>query len=292
MRFRGVETLARRVPESRNRVPAVPIDDPFDPRIEPFRALKATNATRGRSEFVVEGRKLHERLLASVHPLVATLACASEIARLEARLPPEAVLYAAPRQIISEIVGYSFHQGVLGLGRRGAQGTLEDLVQGQPASLGLVVAPRLTNPENLGSIARIADVLGCHGLVAGPSCPDPFSRRVLRVSMGAVLHLPVFTCEDPASAIESLARSCSLTLIGAVAQAGARPFYLEPAPTRFALVLGDEDRGLDLDWQARCNQLWTIPMRAGASSLNVANAAAILLEHLTRPLRSITSARD
>ena len=52
--------------------------------------------------------------------------------------------------------------------------------------LTLVVCPRLSNPENLGAIARIGDVFGIDAILAGPSCPDPLSRRVLRVSMGSI----------------------------------------------------------------------------------------------------------
>ena len=39
----------------------------------------------------------------------------------------------------------------------------------------------LYNPENLGTIIRIADVFGVDAILTGESCPDPFSRRVLRV---------------------------------------------------------------------------------------------------------------
>jgi TrmH family RNA methyltransferase len=55
------------------------------------------------------------------------------------------------------------------------------------------------------------------------------------------------------------------------------------------LVLGDEDQGVSDEWIERTLQSVTIPMRPGASSLNVAVAAGILLQHLTRPDVSASS---
>ena len=54
-------------------MPRVPIDDLDDPRIAVYRSLKATNQTRGLDQFVVEGEKLVERLLASRFPIVSIL---------------------------------------------------------------------------------------------------------------------------------------------------------------------------------------------------------------------------
>ncbi len=54
-------------------MPRIPIDDLDDPRIAIYRSLKATNLTRGLSQFVVEGERLVERLLASRFPVVSLL---------------------------------------------------------------------------------------------------------------------------------------------------------------------------------------------------------------------------
>jgi tRNA G18 (ribose-2'-O)-methylase SpoU len=48
------------------------------------------------------------------------------------------------------------------------------------------------------------------------------------------------------------------------------------------LILGDEHEGIDPGWLGMCRQAVTIPMRPGASSLNVAVAAGILIHHWTR----------
>ena len=50
---------------------------------------------------------------------------------------------------------------------------------------------------------------------------------------------------------------------------------------RLAVLLGSEGHGLDPEWVDRCDLRLTIPMRAGAESLNVAVAAGIVLHRLT-----------
>jgi TrmH family RNA methyltransferase len=75
-----------------------------------------------------------------------------------------------------------------------------------------------------------------------------------------------------------------------VADPTAEPFDHARRPDRVGLVLGDEDEGIEPEWLERCRRIVTIPMRPGAGSLNVAVAAGILIQALTRDLRSSEAA--
>ena len=144
-----------------------------------------------------------------------------------------------------------------------------------------MICPRLSNPENLGAIARIGDVFGIDAILAGPSCPDPFSRRVLRVSMGSILRVPVFSDERYGEMVDDLARNDQLVLIAAVADPAAEPFDRGPGPIESAWSWARRTRGSSRNGWHRCGRIVTIPMRQGAGSLNVAVAAGILLQALT-----------
>ena len=176
-------------------MPRVPITDLNDPRIAIYRSLKATNQTRRLGQFVVEGEKLVERLLASRFPTVSVLVTDRHEPRLAAQLPDDIPTYVVPHELVDSIVGFPFHRGVLACAetRPGRRSRRSSTARGP--RLTLVICPRLSNPENLGAIARISDVFGVDAILAGPSCPDPFSRRVLRVSMGSILRVPLFTGE-------------------------------------------------------------------------------------------------
>jgi tRNA G18 (ribose-2'-O)-methylase SpoU len=263
-------------------MPVVSITDLDDPRIAVYRSLKATNLTRDLDQFVVEGEKLVERLLASRFPVVSVLATDRYVERSSAKIPQDVPLFVVPFELIHEIIGFPFHRGVLASGRRVPWPPWQETLGNRDGQLTLVVCPQVSNPENLGAIARIGDVLGIDAILAGPSCPDPLSRRVLRVSMGAVLQLPVIVPDRLEEVADMLRADCEVELWAAVAEPSAPSFEVVSRPRRLALVLGDEDKGVEPDWLRRCRQSITIPMRTGASSLNVSVAAGILLYHLTR----------
>ena len=79
-----------------------------------------------------------------------------------------------------------------------------------------------------------------------------------------------------------LAGQAGFELIAAVADPSAEAFERAARPRRLGLVLGDEHEGIDREWLALCRRAVTIPMRPGASSLNVAVAAGILIYHYSR----------
>jgi len=263
-------------------MPRVLITDLDDPRIAIYRSLKATNDTRRLGQFVVEGEKLVERLLASRFPPVSVLISDRHEPRIAIKVPDGIPSYVAPHELIDSIVGFPFHRGVLACAERRSWPSWEAIVNRGGARLTVVVCPRLSNPENLGAIARLADAFGIDAILAGDSCPDPFSRRVLRVSMGSILRVPSYATDRLDDIALHLVRNHQLVLWGAVADPTADPFDHAPRPDRLGLVLGEEDRGIEPEWLERCRRLITIPMRPGAGSLNVAVAAGILLHALTR----------
>jgi tRNA G18 (ribose-2'-O)-methylase SpoU len=264
-------------------MPRVPIDDLDDPRIAPYRSLKATNQSRDRNEFVVEGRKLLERLLESRFPIASALVSERKESSVSEIIPKSVPLYVVPPSLVDLLVGFNFHQGVLACGRRIPWPGVAEVISQPAGRLTVVVCPRIDNPENLGAIIRLVDVFGADGLLVGLRCPDPLSRRVLRVSMGMALRVRIARSDNLAGEFDALRDRHPITLAAAVAEPGAIPIGAYRRPERLGLVLGCEGTGLDDDWLARCDQRVTIPMRAGAESLNVAVAAGIILHQLTTP---------
>lgn len=254
-----------------------------DPQIGPYRQLKATNVTRDRRLFVVEGAKLVERLVESGYAVESVLATDRK-ADVVAGIVPESVpFYIVPHALVDVLVGFNFHQGVLACGVRRAPPAIEQVLGDAGATATLLACPRLDNPENLGAILRLADVFGVAAVLVGPGCPDPLSRRVLRVSMGMALRVPTLVAEDVPGELARWRREFGVGVVAAVSGPDAVPFDSFRRPARLALVLGREAPGVDAAVLAACDGAVTIPMRPGAESLNVAVAAGILLYHFTRP---------
>jgi tRNA G18 (ribose-2'-O)-methylase SpoU len=261
-------------------MPWVLIDDLDDPRIAPYRHLKANNTTRRTGLFVVEGEKLVDRLIESRYPVASVLAGERHVDRIATKVPSDIPLFVLPHALLSLLVGFNFHQGVLACGRRCPAFSVAEVAEKAGDRLSVVVCPTLNNPENLGAIVRIADVFGVDAVLVGGRCPDPLSRRVLRVSMGTSLRLPVIASEAIEVEIDELQTRWNVELIATVVGRDAERLSALPRLPRVALFLGSESDGLEPEWIERCGRKVTIPMRAGAESLNVAVAAGIILYHL------------
>ena len=258
-------------------MPLIPITDLDDPRIAIYRSLKATNQTRRLDQFVVEGEKLVLRLLESRFPPVSLLVTDRYAGIPGLPLPDDLPIYVLPHGLIDRLVGFPFHRGVLACGLRRPWPPIQELLASENGSIFLVICPKLSDPENLGAIARIGDVFGIDAIVTGPQCPDPFSRRVLRVSMGSILRVPVVVSERLSDDVDGLIKHFDLRLLAAVPDPSAISHDQVARPARLGLVLGDEDRGIEPEWLERSHQRIWIPMRPGADSLNVAVAAGILI---------------
>jgi tRNA G18 (ribose-2'-O)-methylase SpoU len=259
----------------------IAIDDLDDPRLAIYRHVKRTNHTRDLGQFVLEGEKLLDALLASDHPVASVLVTDRKADAIAAKVPGETPVYVVPHERIGEIVGYGFHLGVVSSGVRLPPPDLDAVMAKLGPRATLIVCPRIDNPENLGSIVRLADVFGAAAVVVGGKCPDPLSRRVLRVSMGTALARPVLAADDLAPLWDRLRTDHRVRFAAAVTDTDATPFDRYQRPDRLALVLGCEGTGLEPPWLDRCEDRITIPMRPGAESLNVALAAGILLHRLT-----------
>jgi tRNA G18 (ribose-2'-O)-methylase SpoU len=254
-----------------------------DPRIEVYRDLKRTNQTRWSNQFVVEGEKLVERLLASRFPVESVLASERYQKRLPHGISSQTPVYIAEHSLLEALVGFRFHRGILACGRRLSPAPLSELMRPDAEFVTLVACPHLADPENLGSIVRLSAAFGIDAVLVGASCPDPFSRRVLRVSMGAVLCVPIVKCDDLGAVVERLRREEGVRFAATVLADDAQPLTSALRPRRFGLVFGSEGFGLDPEWIARCDLQITIPMSHRVDSLNVAAAAAIILHHFHPP---------
>jgi TrmH family RNA methyltransferase len=127
----------------------------------------------------------------------------------------------------------------------------------------------VADPGNVGAIVRTAHALLDGPVALGPGCADPFSPKAVRASMGSLFAQPPARAELG----DTPAPRAAL-----VAHGGAGLDALAGAAT---LCLGAEREGLPVEVLAGCEVEATIPLRAGAESLNVAAAAAIACERIS-----------
>ena len=264
-------------------MPRIAIESLDDPRVRMYRHLKASNLLRDGRLFIAEGTKLVERLLASDFQTESVLISERREAEWGPQVPPDVPLYVVPQEVGEQLTGFNFHVGVLACGLRQPDRLLDDTLPRDTARLTVVICPNCDNPENLGAIIRIGAAFGIDALLLSrEGCCDPFSRRVLRVSMGTALRLPIIESSDLERDVKRLRDEWQVELIATVLDESAESLSLPARGHRVGLLFGNEADGLDVRWWSLCHRQVTIPMRGGTDSLNVAIAAGIFLHHFAK----------
>ena len=142
----------------------------------------------------------------------------------------------------------------------------------------LLILDGVGNPHNLGAIVRSAAYFGVARVVLAdrPEQALP-SAASYRVAEGALERVSLYRASLPGTlaALKPGYRIVGTAPGGGVPLAGLRGD--RPA----ALVLGNEEQGIDPAVLALCDAVATIPGSGGVQSLNVAAAAAVLLYVLT-----------
>jgi len=198
----------------------------------------------------------------AAHPLVRALVADVEAAGGEA-------IETVP-DILSKLSGKDNPQAVVGVFAEFAR-TLDSLDRASAAIW--LVAERLRDPGNLGTILRTGDAVGAGGLILIGECVDPFSVEAVRASMGALFTVPLVQCEWA----EFLAwlRAGPGQLVGLSLDTDTD--YRDATYTAPVFLLtGNEAQGMPDDYAAACDLLVKIPMLGKADSLNAAVATAVM----------------
>ncbi|MBX3358107.1 MAG: RNA methyltransferase [Phycisphaeraceae bacterium] len=274
----------------------IPIESLSDPRIAEYAGLRDAEL-RHRTDpvnpvtsrpglFMAEGDLVVRRLITSeprFRPvsIFGTRTRFEALADVHALIPADCPFYVADADLLSGIVGFSMHRGLLALGRRG-DGAIDTPESIARRSRLLLVLEDLCNHDNIGGIFRNAAGLGFGGVgvLLSPRCGDPLYRKSLRVSMGHVLGVPYATIADWPTGLLGL-RDLGFT-IGALTPASDAIDVRRAGETdgRVALVLGTEGAGLSAAVLAAADLRLRIPMTPGVDSLNVSVAAAIAMQAL------------
>jgi len=143
-----------------------------------------------------------------------------------------------------------------------------------PAPL-LVALDEVQDPQNLGAVARSAEVAGATGLVIPERRSAEVTAAVCKASAGAVEHLPVARVRNLADFLAA-AKDAGLWSYGAAADAPTRYDQVDLSGG-VVLVLGAEGKGLRPRVAKSCDALISLPVRGRIDSLNVSAAAAVLL---------------
>ena len=139
----------------------------------------------------------------------------------------------------------------------------------------------LQDPGNVGTILRTAEALALDGILYSKDCPDLFSPKLLRSTMGAVFRIPLMECENLVQTIGDLREQGVRVYATALAE-DALPVQQVDWSAPCAAVIGNEGNGLQPQVMDACTGCVIIPMGGRIQSLNAAVAASIVMWEMSR----------
>jgi tRNA G18 (ribose-2'-O)-methylase SpoU len=265
----------------------IPVPSLDDLRLFHYRNLKDRDLARSEGRFVAEGKYLVKRLLDSPRfgHRTESILMSDKMTTLAADAPDGTPCFVASEAEMSRIVGFKFHTGAIAIAKRGPSPTIDSLAPliASRDRFFAVVCPDLNNGANLGGLIRTAAGLGADAFIVGERSVDPFCRYSVRVSMGAVFHLPVIWSDDLHRDLTRLRDAHGVTLCASVVRhADASPLRDFDTPARAALLLGGEAQGLDAPTVALCQRKVSVEMAHDTDSLNVTVFGAIAMWEMMR----------
>jgi TrmH family RNA methyltransferase len=246
-----------------------------NPRVKWVRELQSRSRTRrANGLFVAEGVRWAEEFLAIDYPVRAVFHVEESEQRTQ-EIVDRLRSAAAETVVVSDPVMRSMSD------TESPQGLLVVAPQPRlrlPEPLHWVVlADRLSDPGNLGTLIRTTAAAGANALLLSEGSVDPWNPKVVRAAMGALLHLPLRL-----ETVDALRKRLQGLTLWLAEPARGVPYTEADWRDPCALIVGSEAHGAQAVWSEATHFHTHIPMANASDSLNAAVAAAIILFEIRR----------
>ncbi|MBU3112048.1 TrmH family RNA methyltransferase [Clostridium lacusfryxellense] len=147
-----------------------------------------------------------------------------------------------------------------------------------------VLADRIQDPGNMGTIIRTAHASGALGVLITKGTVDIYNEKTLRATMGSIFKIPVIYDED--LYIVKKLRDVGFELVASSLDTD-KNFYDVDLKGKIIISVGNEGNGISSEVYNISDLKIKIPMPGGAESLNAAVAASIMMYEVVRQKNNI-----
>ena len=159
---------------------------------------------------------------------------------------------------------------------------LEDILayadeKGEPPFV--ILLDGVEDPHNLGSILRVAECAGVHGVVIPRHRSVSVNETVVKVSAGAASHVRVAKVTNINDAIEELKQRNVWVY---AADMDGDDLYSTRLDGAIAFVIGGEGQGVKRLTKSKCDGVVAIPMKGKVNSLNASVSTGIVVYEYVR----------
>lgn len=252
-----------------------------NPRLKLLSSLEKSKDRRELGLFVIEG--VREISLAQQSGFeIETFYICPEIFKQDKGYPinlDSKDLLHLPSAVFSKVAYRENTGGIIGLAKTKSTGlnNLDQIENGL-----YLILEKVEKPGNIGAMLRTADAAGINGVIVCDPATDFFNPNVVRSSVGCLFTVPIASASN-----EEVLKWLKENKIQSFAAAlTAKKVYDQVSfKNASAILMGSESEGLSEFWLKQSDQQIIIPMHGKIDSMNVSNAAAILIFEALRQRR-------
>lgn len=186
---------------------------------------------------------------------------------------------------LSKLAGDEHHQGFVAEIEDFCYCEVEDmfnLAKNRGEQPFLVMLDGVEDPHNLGSILRVCECAGVHGVIIPKYRACPINETVAKTSAGALGHMLIARVANLNNTITKLKKEG--VWVYAV-ELGGENIYRQNLTGELCLVVGSEGNGIAPLVKKNCDAVVTMPMFGEVNSLNASVACGVAVFEAVRQRR-------
>lgn len=248
-----------------------------NPLIKEIKSLYRKKDRLKNKLFIIEGIKIIEEAINNGYP-IRNIIYTDQLLSTEGgtdffeKIKELNNLVYVPNTVFKEISDTENPQGILGVATFEHRTLNDILLKEKPF---LLLLDEVQDPGNMGTIIRTADAFNVDGIIITDGCVDPFNPKVVRATMGSIFRVLLYYTSDVTIELNKLkdmnVKIYSTSLEGSVA------IYDVDFNDGFAMVIGNESKGVREKIFTNSDKLIKIPMPGKSESLNAGVAASIIM---------------
>ncbi|MBK5242192.1 RNA methyltransferase [Clostridium sp.] len=250
--------------------------------IKEIKKLKEKKYRKDNNLFLVEGFRFTEEALDSDFEVAQIFISASgefkyENSSVKKKIQKNTKVYSTSDSLFKSICDTEHPQGIIAIVRN-------KLVEVRYEDGFYVLADKIQDPGNMGTIIRTAHAAGALGVIITKGTVDIYNEKTLRATMGSIFKMPIIYDSDLLT-VKKL-RDDGFKLVTSSLECD-KNFYEIDLKGKVIISVGNEGNGISEDVYALSDLKIKIPMPGGAESLNAAVAASIMIYEVVRQKNNI-----
>lgn len=238
---------------------------------------KNRDRTRER-QFVIEGVRELSIAMRHGYTIVSVFFCPEIIDRQQVLqlVRDERLLLPVERTVFGKIAYREGTEGIVAVAQQKSHSLADIQLSSNPL---LLVLEGVEKPGNLGAMLRTADAAHIDAVIVCDPKTDLYNPNVVRSSVGCLFSTQTAVA-TPAEVITWLNQSGIQVFVTDLT--GAIAYHTADFTRPSAIIMGTESTGISDVWREFATARIIIPMRGTIDSLNVSNAAAIIVFEAAR----------